>query len=404
MAAFEYQALDAGGRNASGVLEADTARAARSLLRERGLTPLEVAPVREQRARAATLHWRRRALDAARLAEFTRQLATLIGAGLPIDEALAALGEQESEPRVQALVAQLRSRVMEGKALAQALSEFPGEFSEAYRASVAAGESSGRLGEVLSRLADQAEAREQFGRQLFAALAYPALLASVAIAVAAGLLVYVVPQVVSVFDNLGQRLPLITRVLIAIADFTRTFGLLALVLLVLALIGMRVALRRESVRARWDAFMLRLPLIGRLQRAADTARAARTLATLVGSGVPVLEALRLAAQTVQNLPMREALRRAAVRVREGGGIARALAASDVFAPVTVRLIASGEKSGELDAMLQQAARQQQREVDAALATMTAVLGPVVILMVGGLVLFIVLAILLPIFELNTLIR
>lgn len=404
MGAFHYEAIDSGGRPQRGVLQADTARAARGLLRERGLVPVTVDPVGERTAAGPRDWFGRRRLSGAALALLARQFATLVAAGLPIDEALAALAEQSAEGRARAIVVQLRSRVMEGQPLAQALAEFPDSFDQAFRAAVAAGEASGRLDEALRRLADAAEQRDALRRRLLSALAYPALLTVVALAVVTGLLVYVVPQVVGVFDNLGQRLPLLTRVLIALAGFVRDWGLVAGAGLLLAGIGLRQALRGEDRAARLDALRLRLPVIGRLERAANTASLARTLATLTGSGVPVLEAMQLAAGTLGNRSMRAGLKRATARVREGTGFARALADSGVFAPVALRLIASGERSGRLESMLDEAARHQQREVDTLLATLTAVLGPVVILLVGGLVLAIVLAILLPIFELNTLIR
>lgn len=404
MAAFEYSALDADGRTQRGVLQADTVRAARGVLRDRGLVPVEVDAVREGATHADVASYFRRGLSRNELALVSRQLATLVSAGLPIDEALAALAEQAGRARSRALVVQLRSRVMEGASLAAALGEFPESFPPIFRATVAAGESSGRLGDALSRLADYTESREALTRALWVALAYPVLLAIVAIAIATGLLVYVVPQVVGVFQNLKQELPLVTRVLIAIANAVRAFGLLALVGLVVAAFGFRYLLRRDAVRLAVDRFVLGLPVVGRLVRATNTARAARTLATLSASGVNLLEAMQLAAGTVRNRPMQDAMKRAAARVREGGGFARALAESGYFPPVAVRLIASGEKSGRLDEMLEQAAGQQAREVEASLATFAAVLGPGVIVLVGGLVLFIVLAILLPIFELNTLIK
>lgn len=402
MGAFRYEAIESDGRISRGVLQADTVRAARALLRERGLTPLEVGAVEKRETNAAP--WARRGLSTAQLAVLSRQLAILVNAGLPMDEALAALGEQSDGERSRGIVVAIRSRVMEGQSLAAAMSEFPDTFPEAFRASVAAGETSGRLDDALTRLADYTEAREELGRKVWLALAYPVLLLTVAIAIVSGLLAYVVPQVVTVFQNLNQELPLVTRILIAMADAVRAFGLIALIVFVLALLGFRIALRRDAVREGWDRFVLKLPLAGRIARGANTARAMRTLATLIASGVPVLEALSYAAQTVRNRPMQLSLRRAAARVREGGGFARALAESGLFPPVAVRLIASGEKSGRLDQMLDQAARHQQRELELTLGTLTAVLGPAVILLVGGLVLFIVLAILLPIFELNELIR
>ncbi len=407
MAAFEFQALTADGKTTRGVLQADTVRAARSVLRERGLTPLEVEAVTEKNATAAkspTAFARRGGLSLAQLAMFSRQLATLVAAGLPMDESLQALAEASDEGKMRSMVTQLRARVMEGQTLAAALGEFESSFPSMFRASVAAGESSGKLGDALLKLADYTENREALSRQIWMALAYPVLLTAVAISVATGLLIYVVPQVVTVFNNLGRTLPLPTRMLIFIADFVAAWGLVAALVAVAGAFGFGAALRREEFRAAVDRFLLRVPLLGRVIRATETARATRTLATLTQSGVPLLEGLKLAAQTVNRLPLRQAFERAVGRVREGGALARALGESGELPPVAVRLIGSGEKSGRLDEMLEQAARHQTREAETLIAAGTAVLGPMVILLVGALVLFIVLAILLPIFDLNQLIK
>jgi general secretion pathway protein F len=398
MPAFEYQALDPAGRAQRGVLQADTARAARASLRERGLNPLQVAAVAEGRGRAA-----RTGLRGTQLVLLTRQLATLVASGLPIDEALQALVEG-SEGRLRTQVVALRSRVMEGASLAAAMGEFPETFSPLFRASVAAGESAGKLDRVLLRLADYAETRDALQRKVMLALTYPLLLTAVALAVVVGLMVWVVPQVIEVFVQYQQALPLPTRALILASDGVERFGA-ALALVAFALVlALGFALRNDTMRTRWHRVQLRLPLLGRLVRANETGRFARTLALLVGSAVPLLEALGIAAQVVENRALREALARVALRVREGQSFARALADSQEFPPVAVRLIASGEKSGRLDEMLFEAASHQERELDTALGVAMAALGPGVILVVGALVLFIVLAILLPIFELNTLIR
>lgn len=398
MPAFEYQALDTGGRAQRGVLQADTARAARASLRERGLNPLQVNPVAEAGVRST-----RAGLRGAQLVLLTRQLATLVASGLPIDEALQALAEG-SEGRLRTQVVALRARVMEGASLAAAMGEFPETFPSLFRASVAAGESAGKLDRVLLRLADYAETRDALQRKVLLALTYPLLLTTVALAVVVGLMVWVVPQVIGVFVQYQQALPLPTRILIVLSDGVERYGWILAAMLATAAIAVAIGLRSEGVRARWDGIKLRIPVIGRLVRATETGRFARTLALLVGSAVPLLEALGIAAQVVENRPLRTALGRVAVRVREGQSFARALADSGEFPPVAVRLIASGEKSGRLDEMLFEAAAHQERELDTALGVAMAALGPGVILAVGGLVLFIVLAILLPIFELNTLIR
>jgi general secretion pathway protein F len=404
MPAFAYQALDHFGKTQRGVMQGDTARAVRALLRERGLNPLDVAPVADAQTQSRSILLGRRGLSGAQLALLTRQLATLLKAGLPVDEALAALGEQNEDARSRALVANLRARVLEGSSLAAGLAEAPESFPEIYRASVAAGEQSGRLDDVLARLADYSEARDALNQKIWAALIYPLLLTVVAVAVVTGLLVYVVPQIVGVFTQMHQVLPWPTRALIALSEFVKTWGLLLLALLVIAAIGGRLALATTSVRTAWHALLLRLPLAGRLVRAANTARCTRTLALLTASAVPLLDSLNIAAQVLPNLPMRAAVRRAAVKLREGSGFSRALGESGYFPPVTLRLIASGERAGELERMLEEAANHQQRELDRSMTTLTAVLGPLVILLVGAMVLFIVLAILLPIFDLNQMVK
>jgi general secretion pathway protein F len=401
MPAFAYQALDQSGKTQRGVLQGDNARAVRASLRERGLNPLEVAAV-ESGARPAGLL--RRGLSGAQLALLTRQLATLLKAGLPLDEALGALAEQNDDTRSRTLVVGLRSRVMEGASLATALADAPDSFPEIYRASIAAGEQSGRLDQVLARLADYSEARDALNQKVWAALAYPLLLTIVAMAIVTGLLAYVVPQIVGVFVQMHQTLPWPTRALIALSDFVKAWGWLLLIAVVAAAIGGRLALRAAQVRFAWHRLLLRLPLIGRLARAANTARCTRTLALLTASAVPLLDSLQIAAQVMPNLPMREAVKRAAVKVREGGSFSRALGDSGYFPPVALRLIASGERAGELERMLDEAANQEQRELDRWMTLLTAVLGPLVILLVGAVVLFIVLAILLPIFNLNQMVK
>jgi len=400
MPAYEFLALDDSGRRERGVLQADSARAARSQLRERGLSPLEVDEVDAGRVGARGGGGR---ISGSQLALLTRQLATLVRAGLPLDEALAALAEA-SEGRSQSTVLSLRARVMEGAALAEAMGEFPRAFPPAFRASVAAGEASGRLDAVLLRLADWAESRDALRRQLIGALAYPLLLLVVALLVVGGLMAHVVPQVVGVFVQSGQALPLPTRILLQLGDVLRAGGLLWLLGLFGLLVLPTLAWRQPALRARLQALLLKLPVLGRLLRASDTARFARTLALLGGSAVPLLDALKVASGVLQLAPLREALEQAARGVREGQGFARALQASGQFPPVPLRLIASGEKAGRLPEMLDEAAAQCERELQTAIGLFGAALGPVVILALGALVLFIVLAVLLPIFELNTLIR
>ncbi len=403
MPAFQYAALDDRGRPRKGLIEADTPRMARQLLRERGMQPLGVEEIASQEQRRSPL-WRRPHISPTDLALITRQLATLVGSGLPLEEALGAVARQAERTRLSGLLLAVRARVLEGHTLATALQDFPGVFPELYRATVAAGEQSGHLDVVFERLADYTEARQHMRQKVGLALFYPLLLTGVAILVVAGLLTYVVPQVVQVFSSLNQQLPTLTRGLIALSNFLRAHGGLVLGGLFAATLGWFYALRRIGFRRRVHQVLLRLPLIARLIRGANTARFARTFSILMASGVPVLEALRISAQVIGNLPMREAVEQAALRVKEGASLQKAISNSGYFPPMTVQLIASGEASGRLENMLERAAVQQERETETLIAALLGIFEPMLILVMGGVVLGIVLAILLPIFDLNQLVR
>ncbi len=406
MGAFEYTALDSAGRERRGVLEGDTPRQVRQLLRDRQLLPVEVNPVAE-RDRPGTgrgLAWTRGGVSAADVALATRQLATLARAGLPLEEALLAVSEQTDRPRVQRVMLGVRAKVMEGHTLAAGLAEFPRVFPEIYRATVAAGEQSGHLDEVLERLAEYTEGRDQLRQRIVGALLYPIVLSIMCLGIVSGLLVYVVPKVVEVFETGKGSLPLMTRLLIGLSDFLRDWGPWLLGALVAGGILLARALREPAARRRFDRLMLRLPLAGRLLRGFNTARFTRTFSILTGSAVPVLDALRIAGQVVSSLPMREAVEAAAERVREGAPIGRSLATSRLFPPMTIHLISSGESSGRLEEMLERAATSQERELDGLLAALVGLLGPLMIVVMGVFVMGIVFAMLMPIFEMNTLIR
>ncbi|PKM44849.1 MAG: type II secretion system protein GspF [Gammaproteobacteria bacterium HGW-Gammaproteobacteria-1] len=403
MGAFEYQALDATGRTRKGVLEGDTARQVRQSLREQGLTPLAVeeVAVREGRRRSAVFT---RGVNATDLALITRQLATLVRSGLPLEETLHTVARQSEKPRLRNMMMAVRSKVLEGHTVAEGLGEFPQVFPELYRATVAAGEHSGHLDVVLERLADYTEARQMLRQKIQLALFYPAILTFMALAVTVALLTYVVPQVVQVFDNIGQELPWLTRALIAASDFMRAWGIaLAAVLGVAGWLSARL-LRRPEYKLRWHRLLHRLPLIGRLTRGVNTARFARTFSILSASGVPVLDAMRISAQVLGSLPMREAVEHAAHRVREGASIHHALEHSGYFPAMTLQLIASGEASGQLDAMLERAAANQERELETTIAYLMGLFEPLLIVTMGAIVMVIVLAILLPIFDLNQLVK
>ncbi|MEH6490546.1 type II secretion system inner membrane protein GspF [Halopseudomonas sp.] len=403
MPAFEYVALDNAGRTRKGVEEGDSPRQVRGRLRDQGLTPMSVSQVAESSSRLRMPSMQKR-IKPLELSLATRQMATLARAGLPIEEVLGTVARQSESPRVKSALSAVRTRVMEGLPLAHALSEFPSVFPAIYRTTIAAGEQAGRLDVVLERLADNVEAQNAMRQKIQLAMFYPAILTCVALLVTVALLTYVVPEVVQVFDGMNKELPLLTRSLIAVSDTLREWGLLMLIVLIGLGFGARALLKKKSHQRRWHEFVLKLPLLGRLNRGLNTARFARTLNILAGSGVPLLEALNMSASVISNLPMREAVSEAAQRVREGAGVGYSLERSGYFPAMTLSLIKSGESSGTLDQMLERAAETQERELEARIAMVMGVFEPLLILAMGGVVLLIVLAILLPIFELNQLVN
>lgn len=404
MGAFRYEALDTDGKTITGIAEGDVARHVRLDLRAQGLTPLTVeALARTQRRWTGGLsvaHWRKE-ISSARLSIITRQFATLIRAGLPVDEALSALTEQTDDARARNVLASMRSRVREGQPLGKALAGFPRTFPEIYLRLVETGEQSGRLDDVLDRLADYMENRQALQQKVVLAMVYPALLTTVAVAVVTGLLVSVVPQVTRVFQNTGQVLPLSTRVLISASAFLRSHALAFLAAVVVLPI---VAVRWGREGNRWHRLQLRLPLVGRLVRGLNAARLANTLGILTASGVPLLNALRSGVGVVTNRPMRSAVENAVRELSEGKSLSKSLGRSQLFPPILVHLIASGEASGNLEVMLQRAAEAQRRELEAWVAALTALLEPMLIIAMGVVVLFIVLAILSPIVQMNQLVK
>jgi general secretion pathway protein F len=404
MGAYEYKALDANGRERTGVLEGDTERHIRSQLREQQLFPVTVTEI-VQREKAGRKRFSiGTGVSATDLSLLTRQIATLARAGLPLEETLLAVSQQSEKPRVQSVLLGVRAKVMEGYTLADALREFPRVFPEIYRATVAAGEQAGHLDNVLERLADYTENREVMRQKVLGAMLYPIALTTMCFIIVSILLVYVVPKVVDVFDSYSAQLPLATRVLIAISGFARHYGIFAL--LGVGLLGWFAGhqLKKPAVRTRFDGVVLKLPIVGRVVRGVNTARFTRTLSILVGSAVPVLEALRIAGEVVSNRPMREAVATATARVREGAPIGRSLAQSKLFPPMSIHLISSGESSGQLDSMLERAAQNQERELDGLLSALVGLLGPLLIVIMGLFVICIVFAMLLPIFQMNSLIQ
>ncbi|HEX4300650.1 MAG TPA: type II secretion system inner membrane protein GspF [Gammaproteobacteria bacterium] len=404
MGAFVYIALDPKGNEQKGVLEGDTPRQVRQQLREQGLTPLEVSEAAARESNTPRAFGIGRGISASDLALITRQLATLVRSALPVEEALLAASEQSEKPRLKSMLLAVRARVMEGHTLAQGLSQFPHVFPEIFRATVAAGEHTGHLDGVLERLADYAETRQQLRQKIGLAMLYPMILTVVALSIVTLLMMYVVPKITAVYIQSHKALPLLTQILIWISDTLRQDGIYLLILLIAAGFALSYLFKNPEVQKRWDGRKLKLPLMGRLVRGLNTARFTRTLSILAGSGVPVLEALRISGEVVENIPMREAVADATLRVREGSAISQALGRSRLFPPITVHLIASGETSGQLSQMLERAAQHQERELEALTARLVGVFEPVLILLMGGLVMLIVLGVLLPIFDMNTMVH
>jgi general secretion pathway protein F len=403
MAGFKYQAVDPAGRVRRGVMECDSARQARVNLREQGLVALEVEAL-TRREKTPPRGVFQRSLPAGELSLLTRQFATLLSADLTIEQTMNALIEQTEVERLRQVLAGIRGEVLAGQTLARAMEKFPRVFHDLYRSLVAAGERSGQLAEVMLRLADYLESRDALKQKVQLAFIYPAILTAVALLIVIGLLTYVVPQVVGVFQSTQQTLPLLTQLLITCSDFLRDYGWIVLALFIVGGFIAYRALKFPHARFAFHLLLLRLPVIGRLIRTADSARLSSTLAILVGSGVPLLEALRAGVGVVTSLPTQRALQETERRVAEGSSLSRSLARTKMFPPLMVHMIASGESTGKLDQMLSRAAAQQTQELERRVAALVALLEPLLILTMGALVLIIVLAILLPIFELNTLIR
>ncbi len=399
MSAFRWEAVDAAGRVRQGVLEAESPRAARDHLRAEGLTPTAVAATS---ARADSLQNTRLAAPLVTLT--TRQLATLVQSGMPLDQALAAVAEQADDLRAAKIVAAVRTHVASGEALPVALARYPRTFSPLYRGLVGAGAETGRLADVLTRLADYLEAREELRQKVVLALIYPLIVTVIAFAVIAVLLTYVVPQVVSVYQQSRQTLPWLTQALIATSAFFRATGWLWLGLITVAAVAFALANRSPSFRARWHAWLLRVPVVGKLARSLDSARFASTLAILVGSGAPLLRSLDAASEVVRMIPLRRAALAAAALVREGVTLSRALKEQAEFPPVLIHLVANGESSGRLGPMLLRAAEELERDAERRLAWLAALLQPALIVVMGAIVLVLVLAVMLPIVSMNQLIR
>lgn len=405
MPAYKFEALNVDGKATTGLLEADNAKAARAQLRARSLVPLQVTQVAAQQASGAGgPRWVRRVFSTTSLTVWTRQLAGLVGSGLPLERALTALADESEDPRQRELIAHLKSEVNAGSPFARALASAPREFDDVYRAVVAAGEQSGALGGVLERLADDLEERQALKAKLIGATLYPAIVSVIAIIIVTFLVTYVVPQVAQVFTSSKRALPTLTVVMLAISAFVRTYGWLIVGVIAGSVGFLLFSLRNEAFRERFDAAWLRMPLFGRLARGYNAARFAGTLAMLSGAGVPILKALQAAAETLSNRSLRVDAMDALVQVREGAPLASALAGKKRFPGLLAMFARLGEQTGELPRMLDRAARQLGAEVQRRSLAIATILEPLLIVAMGAIVMLIVLAVLLPIIQLNTWVR
>jgi general secretion pathway protein F len=406
MPAFRYEAVDAGGATKKGVLNSDSARSARAELRTLGLVPLKVDAIAAQLDAAGVAKSRGfgERLSTTELALFTRQMASLLEAGLPLEQAFTALLEQAERAYLRDLIASIRSEVIGGAALSDALSRHPRDFADIYRALVASGEQIGQLSRVLSRLADYIERRNALVQKVRLAFTYPAIVTVVAFSIVIFLLTYVVPQIVSVFANTKQKLPVLTIIMLAISDFVRNYGIVVAIALIGAWFAWRRALQNPALKRRWHTWLLTAPLYGKFERSLNTARFASTLAITTGSGVPILRALETSRDTLSNVAMKELVEEASDAVREGVSLARALSAQRHFPPMLVHMIRAGEITGELPAMLDRAAAAQEADLERRTLTIAGLLEPALILAMGVVVLLIVLAVLMPIIEINQLVR
>lgn len=405
MGAFEYTAIDQKGRDKKGIIEGDSARLVRQQLREQNLVPLNVEEVKKQQAKdkSRSFSFNQR-ITTTELALLTRQLATLARSGIPLDEATATVARQSIKPRVKKLLLGVRAKILEGHTLADGLRDYPHIFTEMYCATVAAGEQSGHLDVVLERLADYSEQRQQLQQRLKLALIYPVILTVMSILVVGGLLTYVVPEVVKVFSDTGQQLPGLTVALIAVSEFMQDWFVYLLLAALLGFIIFKKLLQQAAFKKRYHQFLLKLPILGNVVLGGNSAQFARTLSILAASGVPILEAMRIAVKVMDNIPMREAVEDASQQVSEGSSLSATLEKSGYFNPMLINLIASGEATGQLEQMLERAAMNQERELETTMAMLMGLLEPLLIVVMGGVVLVIVLAILLPVLDLNQLVK
>lgn len=398
MGAYQYQALKKNGSNDKGVIEADSERHARQLLREQGLVPTQIQTLAAKRTTNT-----KGKISAGDLSLLTRQLATLLAAGIPVEESLRGVAEQTEKDKVRELMIGIRAKVLEGYGLAQAMAQYPHAFPELYRATVNAGEQTGRLDVVLEKLADYTENQQKTRQKVQQALIYPILMILVSTAIISFLLTFVVPKIIEVFTSSGQTLPAMTEFLITISEFIKSYGLYTLIAVILLFIGFKKSLNNIKVKTAWHRMILKMPVVSYLVKTVNVSRYIHTFGILFAAGVNVLETMRVAASLVSNLVMKEAFDTASIKVREGSGISEALKETRYISPMAIHLIASGEKSGQLSNMMERAADHLDNEVKRLIDTALTLLEPLVILFMGAVVLFIVLATLLPIFSMEQLV-
>ncbi|MFD2231746.1 type II secretion system inner membrane protein GspF [Alkalimarinus sediminis] len=403
MAAFEYKALDTKGRQKKGVIEADSSRQVRQQLRDKGLTPLSVETTVEKESRTRSFSSQGKSLSVKDLALITRQIATLIQAGIPIEEALSAVSDQNDKPRIRSIMLAIRAKVLEGYTLADSMAEFPNAFPKLYRSTVAAGEHAGHMDLVLNRLADYTEARQQARQKIQLAAIYPVILSVVAISIVVFLLTYVVPDIIEVFINNGQELPALTQSLLVVSDFLSQWGLYILVALIIGFAVFQYFLKKDAFRYSVHKKILTTPFISKLSKGMNTARFASTLSILNSSGVPLVEAIRISGEVLSNDCLKSSIMDAAVMVSEGSSLTKSLENTGYFPPMMLHMVASGESSGELDQMLERTAKNQENDLEGLISAIVGLFEPLMLLVMGVVVLIIVLAIMLPILSMSNLV-
>ncbi|MDE1312885.1 type II secretion system inner membrane protein GspF [Vibrio aestuarianus] len=403
MAAFEYKALDTKGKQKKGVIEGDNARQVRQRLKEQGLIPVEVLETKAKAAkREQSAFSMKRGISTPDLALITRQLSTLVQSGMPLEECLKAVSEQSEKPRIRNMLAAVRSKVTEGYTLSDSLGDYPHIFDELFRSMVAAGEKSGHLDSVLERLADYAENRQKMRSKLMQAMIYPIVLVVFAVGIVAFLLAAVVPKIIGQFVQMGQELPKSTQFLLSSSDFIQHWGIQLLVLTISLIFIAKWLLSKPNLRLKWDRKVIYMPLIGKISRGLNTSRFARTLSICTSSAIPILEGMKVAVDVMANQYVKQQVTMAADNVREGASLRKALDQTKLFPPMMLHMIASGEQSGELESMLTRAADNQDANFESTINIALGIFTPALIALMAGLVLFIVMATLMPILEMNNL--